>query len=195
MRSRSLLAALALCGIAAWSAAAQPDGALAQKFDSIVKASLAQDRAVGAVVAVVRDNEPLFFRAYGGMDVEADVPMRTDAIFGIGSVTKQFTAAAILKLRDQGKLSLNDDITEWLPDFDTRGNKVPLRRLLDHTAGIPDVTTRREFRRIGRNAELPRDAMYTLIRNYPFEFPTGTAQIYSNSAYWLLHLVIEKRAG
>jgi D-alanyl-D-alanine carboxypeptidase len=175
--------------------AAQPDGALSRKFDSIATANLAQDRAVGAVVAVVKDNEVLFFKPYGKFDVEANVPMRPDAIFGIGSITKQFTAAAILRLRDQGKLSLDDDLTKWLPDFPARGNKVPLHRLLDHTSGIPDVTTRPGFGQIVRNATAPREAMYEAIKRYPFDFPTGTAQIYSNSAYWLLYLVIEKASG
>jgi CubicO group peptidase (beta-lactamase class C family) len=181
--------ALALILIVTGNAAAQP------RFDSIARANLAQDRAVGAVVAVVKGDDTLFLETYGKMDVESDVPMRPDAIFGIGSITKQFTAAAILKLRDRGKLSLDDDVTKWLPDFDTRGNQVPLRRLLDHTSGIPDVTTKPAMREIGRNAALPPDAMYARIKRYPFEFATGTAQIYSNSAYWLLHLVIEKASG
>ena len=73
--------------------------------------------------------------------------MPVDAVFPIGSVTKQFTAAAILQLRDAGKLSLDDDITKWLPDFDTRGNKVTLRQLLDHTSGIVDITEMPEFAR------------------------------------------------
>ncbi|HEV2146162.1 MAG TPA: serine hydrolase [Longimicrobiaceae bacterium] len=187
--------ALALAAIALSTVAAQSSRTLGQKFDSIASANLAQDRAVGAVVAVVRGDDTLFFRGYGKMDVERDVPMRTDAVFGIGSITKQFTAAAILRLRDQGKLSLDDDVTKWLPDFDTRGNRVPLRRLLDHTSGIRDVTTMEEFRILTRNAVFPRDSMYALVERHPFQFPTGTAQVYNNAAYWLLHLVVEKASG
>ena len=65
--------------------------------------------------------------------------MTVDTVIQIGSTTKQFTAAAILQLRDQGKLSLDDDITKWLPDFETRGNKVTLRHLLGHTSGIAEL--------------------------------------------------------
>ncbi len=194
-RLATSLPLVVLCATAAVPVAAQPNPALTQTFDSIASANLAQDRAVGAVVAVVRGADTLFFRGYGRMDVEADVPMRTDAIFGIGSITKQFTAAAILRLRDEGKLSLDDDITRWLPEFDTRGNRVPLRRLLDHTSGISDVSAMPDFRGLWRNADVPRDSMYALIRRQPFQFPTGTAQVYNNSAFWLLHLVIERASG
>jgi D-alanyl-D-alanine carboxypeptidase len=187
--------ALALGARGASAAAAQAGPDLAQRLDSIAGANLAQDRAVGAVVAVVRGSDTLFFRGYGRMDVEAQVPMPTEAIFGIGSITKQFTAAAILQLRDEGKLSLDDDVTRWLPDFDTRGNRVPLRRLLDHTSGIRDVSGMPELRAMARNAGFSGDSIYALIRRQPFHFPTGTAQIYNNSAYWLLHLVIERASG
>lgn len=175
--------------------AAQPSRTLSQKFDSIATENLAQDRAVGAVVAVVRGNDTLFFRSYGKMDVASDEPMTTDAIFGVGSITKQFTAAAILKLRDEGKLSLEDDLTKWLPDFDTHGHEVSLRRLLDHTSGIHDLTETRKFRELVWSKSFPRDSIYALIKRYPFQFPPGTAQVYNNSAYWLLHLVIEKASG
>ena len=195
VRLRPSLAAMVVMSIGVSTPAAQSGPTLAQRFDSIASANLAQDRAVGAVVAVVRGNDTLFVKGYGKADVESDVPMPTDAMFGIGSITKQFTAAAILQLRDQGKLSLDDDITQWLPDFDTRGNRVPLRRLLDHTSGITDVTTTPEFRTLVRNAAFPRDSMYALIKRHPFQFPTGTAQVYNNSAFWLLHLVIEKASG
>ena len=116
-------------------------------------------------------------------------------MFEIASVTKQFTAAAILQLRDQGKLSLDDDITRWFPDLDTRGNKVPLRRLLDHTSGIGDVTGVPGVGMLLTNLGLQRDAMYGLIKLHPFQFPTGTAQVYNNSAYWLLEFIIEKASG
>lgn len=111
-------------------------------LDSIAAADVRQNRAVGTVAAVIKGADTLLFEGYGRANVEWDVPMPTDAMFEIGSVTRQFTAVAILQLRDQGKLSLDADITKWLPDFDTRGNEVPLRRMLDHTSGITDVTLR-----------------------------------------------------
>ena len=141
----------------------------------------AMTRSVGIVAAVVRGKDTLlvkFYRAYGKSDVEGDVPMTVDTMFPIGSVTKQFTAAAILQLRDQGKLSLDDDITKWLPDFETRGNKVTLRHLLGHTSGIADLAEMPELRamQLMRNPTVTRDDVYKVISRYPFMFPTGTMQ-------------------
>ncbi len=182
--------AAALLAIAAASPlAAQPRAAT---FDSLAAANLARDRTVGAVVGIAKGAETPFLAPYGKADVESDVAMGTDAVFAIGSITKQFTAAAILQLRDQGKLSLDDDITRWFPDFDTRGARMPLRRLLDHTSGIPNVP---ELNRFRGDPNASRDTIYAIIRRSPPRFAPGTAQMYSNRAYWLLHLVIEKASG
>jgi CubicO group peptidase (beta-lactamase class C family) len=189
------LAAVSIGATAVATAVAQSRPTLAQTLDSIASSGIVEGRAAGMVAAVVRGNDTLLFKAYGRADVEWDVPMPADAMFEVGSVAKQFTAAAILQLRDQGKLSLEDDVTKWLPDFDTRGNRVPLRRLLDHTSGIVGLTEMPEFDILVSNPRFPRDSAYALIRRYPFQFPTGTAQIYNNSAFWLLGLVVEKASG
>jgi CubicO group peptidase (beta-lactamase class C family) len=193
---RATLVALAAVSIGASTATAQANrAALIARLDSIAASPVAGNRAVGIVAAVVRGNDTLLLKSYGKADVEWNVPMPTDAMFEVGSIAKQFTAAAILQLRDAGKLSLDDDITKWLPDFDTRGNKVPLRRLLDHTSGIHDLTETPEFRSLVSNRVFPRDSAYALIKRYPFDFPTGQAQLYSNSGFWLLGLVVEKASG
>ena len=181
--------------VASASSALSQGASLTPKLDSLAAGPVAQKRAVGLVAAVVRGRDTLLFKSYGKADAEADVALPLDAMFEVGSVAKQFTAAAILQLRDAGKLSLDDDITKWLPDFDTRGNKVPLRRLLDHTSGIMGLTEMREFGALVGNEEFPRDSAYALIKRYPFQFPTGTAQVYNNSAFWLLGLVVEKASG
>jgi CubicO group peptidase (beta-lactamase class C family) len=195
IRLRPTVLALALTALAVADAAAQTGRPLAERLDSIAGSGIVANRAPGMVAAVVRGNDTLLFKAYGRANVEWDVPMPADALFEIGSVTKQFTAAAILQLRDRGKLSLEDDIAKWLPDFDTRGNRVPLRRLLDHTSGIVGLTEMPEFEILVFNPLFPRDSAYALIRRYPFQFPAGTAQIYNNSAFWLLGLVVERASG
>ena len=192
---RSYLVALTSIAIGASAATAQSGRTVVQMLDSIAESGVLENRTAGLVAAVVKGNDTLLFKPYGKADVEWNVPMPADAMFEVGSVAKQFTAAAILQLRDQGKLSLDDDITKWLPDFDTRGNKVPLRRLLDHTSGIVGLTEMPEFDHLVTNPRLPRDSAYALIKRYPFQFPTGTAQVYNNSAFWLLGLVIEKASG
>jgi CubicO group peptidase (beta-lactamase class C family) len=147
------------------------------------------------VAAVVKGNDTLLMKGYGKANVEWDVPMPADAMVEIGSVTKQFTAVAILQLRDEGKLSLDDEITKWLPDFDTRGNNLTVRRLLDHTSGLVGLTEMPEFDLLVWNQRFPRDSAYALIKRYPFQFPTGTAQMYNNSAFWLAGLIVEKASG
>jgi CubicO group peptidase (beta-lactamase class C family) len=193
---RSMLVGLFLLASSISSAAAQPDrDALVRKLDSLAGSGVLENRAVGITAAVVRGNDTLLLKGYGKADVEWNIPMPVDAVLEIGSVTKQFTAAALLQLRDEGKLSLDDPITKWLPDFDTRGNTLTLRRLLDHTSGIKGITEMPEFGLLVENSRFPRDSGYALIKRYPFQFPTGEAQIYNNSAFWLLGLVVEKASG
>jgi CubicO group peptidase (beta-lactamase class C family) len=188
---------IALVSLDASAAFAQSGGALARQLDSIAGAGVREKRAVGIVAAVVRGRDTLLLRAYGQSDVEADVLMAEDAVLAIGSVTKQFTAAAILQLRDQGRLSLDDAITRWLPDFDTHGNPVTLRHLLAHTSGIDELAQMPELRaiRLLRNATVTRDSVYRVISRRPFRFPTGTMQMYSNTGYWLLGLIVERVSG
>jgi CubicO group peptidase (beta-lactamase class C family) len=188
---------LALISIGASTATAQARTGLVQQLDSIAGAGVRENRAVGIVAAVVKGKDTLLLKAYGKGDVEGDVPLTTDTIFQIGSTTKQFTAAAILQLRDQGKLSLDDEITKWLPDFQTRGNKVTLRHLLSHTSGIGALGEMPELRaiRLMHNATATREDVYKVINRHPFQFPTGTMEIYSNTNFWLLGLIIEKASG
>jgi CubicO group peptidase (beta-lactamase class C family) len=195
VRLRTTLTALAVISIGASTVTAQSGRTQAQKLDSLAGSGVLENRVVGTVAAVVKGNDTLLFKSYGKANAEWDVPMATDAMFEIGSIAKQFTAVAILKLRDEGKLTLDDDITKWLPDFDTRGNKVPLRRLMDHTSGIVGLTEMPEFGLLASNPRFPRDSAYALIKRKPFQFPTGEAQIYNNSAFWLLGLVVEKASG
>lgn len=188
---------VAFLSLGASTALAQSAPALVQRLDSIAGAGVRGNRAVGIVAAVVRGNDTLLLNAYGRLDVEGDVTMAGDAVLAIGSVTKQFTAAAILQLRDEGKLSLDDGITRWLPDFETRGNTVTLRHLLGHTSGIEDMSRMPELRaiRLMRNPTVTRDSVYQIIRRHPFRFPTGTMQMYSNTGYWLLGLIVERASG
>src|SRR4029078_1371750 len=100
---------------------AQRRGATTLALDSLAAAPVQSQRVTGLVAAVVRGGDTLLMKAYGNADVEWDVPMTTDAMFEVGSIAKQFTAAAILQLRDAGKLSLDDEITKWLPNLVVRG--------------------------------------------------------------------------
>lgn len=163
-------------------------------MDSIAESPVLEGRVAGLAVAVIRGPDTLLMKGYGMADLEWQIPMPVDAVFEIGSVTKQFTAAAVLKLRDQGKIDLDADLSQYLPDFDTQGHRIPVRRLLDHTSGMRGATEMESFRTINTQ-DLPRDTLLDLIAAEPFDFAPGEALIYNNSAYILLGHIIEKVSG
>jgi CubicO group peptidase (beta-lactamase class C family) len=169
---------------------------LVAALDSAARAHAAQDVVAGVSVAVVRGADTLLLKGYGRVDLEWDIPTPADASasYEIGSVTKQFTAAAVLQLVEQGKLDLDADMTEYLPEFDTQGHRVPVRRLLDHTSGIKGYTEMPVFRELAMK-DLPRDTLVSMVEAEPFEFEPGTALIYNNSAYFFLGLIVEKVSG
>lgn len=172
-----------------------PDRAtMRASIDSVVASYLAGGKAAGMSIAVVRGRDTLALKGYGFADLEFDVPTPDRAIYEIGSVTKQFTAAALLLLQERGRLSLDDPVTKYLPDYPTRGHTVTLRRLLDHTSGIKGYTEMPEFGTLMMR-QLPRDSLVALFASKPFEFAPGEASVYNNSAYVLLGLIIEKVSG
>lgn len=192
MRKRNGLLSLLLITLATPAAAQHPTPALA--VDSIVKAALQDGRVAGISVAVVKGRDTVALDGYGFADLEFDVPTPDRALYEIGSVTKQFTAAALLLLQEEGKLSLDDDVSKHLPDYPTHGRRISLRRLLDHTSGIKGYTEMPEFGELMLR-KLPRDSLVKLFAAQPFDFEPGEAQIYNNSAYFLLGLIIEKASG
>ena len=189
------LAAAALLVLAPGDGAAQRSRAESVRLmDSIAASPVVEGRVAGLAAAVVRGSDTLLIKGYGKADLEWDAAMTSDAVFEIGSVTKQFTAAAILQLRDAGKLDLDADITRYLPDYPVNGRRIPVRRLLDHTSGIKGYTEMRSFREINTRA-LPRDTLVGRFAAEPFDFEPGEALIYNNSGYFLLGLIIEKVSG
>jgi CubicO group peptidase (beta-lactamase class C family) len=162
--------------------------------DSIVADALKGGRAAGMSIAVVRANDTLVLKGFGYADLEYDVPTPARAIYEIGSVTKQFTASAILLLAEQGKLSLDDELTKYLPNYPTHGQRLTIRRLMDHTSGIRGYTEMPGFGAI-MTRRLARDSLVAMFASAPFDFPPGDALVYNNSAYFLLGLVIEKVSG
>jgi CubicO group peptidase (beta-lactamase class C family) len=162
------LVALALSAhfLAASPTAAQgkSKAAIQKSVDSVAAAYLKDKQAAGMSIAVLRGADTLVMKGYGYADLELDVPTPARAVYEIGSVTKQFTAASILILRDQGKLSLDDEITKFLPNYPTQGHKVTVRRLLDHTSGIKGYTELPKFGTI-MTRHLPKDSLLALFQN------------------------------
>jgi CubicO group peptidase (beta-lactamase class C family) len=168
--------------------------ALVATIDSIVSAPIKAGKVVGASVAVVKGRDTIAVRGFGKANLELDVPTPPRASYEIGSVTKQFTGAAIMQLVEQGKVSLDDPITNYLPDFKFGGRKITVRQLLDHTSGMKGYTEMPEFREL-TTVSRPIDTLLKLIRAKPFDFEPGEEQIYNNSAFFLAGLVVEKVSG
>ena len=188
-------AALALAAVASPALAQQRDrSAIVQAIDSVVASYLNDGKAAGMSVAVIKGRDTLALKAYGSADLELGVPTPARAVYEIGSVTKQFTAAAILQLQDDGKLNLDDDVTKYLADYPTQGHKISIRRLLDHTSGIRGYTELPKFGTI-MSRKLPKDSLVALFKNEKFDFSPGEAEVYNNSAYFLAGLIIEKVSG
>jgi CubicO group peptidase (beta-lactamase class C family) len=137
----SALLATALATALATTAHAQDTRALVRYTDSVATAAVAEHRTAGVSVAVVKNGRTILAKGYGFADLENDVPANPETVYRIGSITKQFTSAAIMRLMEQGKLSLDDTIQKFLPNFPTQGNRVTVRHLLSHTSGIKSYTS------------------------------------------------------
>lgn len=165
--------------------------------EAIVDAMLSevtQGDSPGAAVLVSRDGKTLFEKAYGYASIEHHVRVTPQTKFRIGSITKQFTAAAILRLQEQGKLSVDDPLSKFLPDY-PRGSEVQLRHLLTHTSGIHSYTDKPDFL---ETVSVPIKSSEDHIRSFqndPYDFAPGERWSYSNSGYFLLGYIVEKVSG
>lgn len=188
------LAALCLSAPRITYAQAKSRAELVGRIDSIMEAPIKAGRVVGASIAVIRARDTIAVRQYGKANIELNVATPPNAIYEIGSITKQFTGAAVMQLVEQGKLSLDDDISKLLPSFDATGHHITLRRLLDHSSGIRGYTEMPEARSLFP-FDLPRDTLLRLIEKAPYTFEPGEEQIYNNSAFFLVGLIIERVTG
>ena len=199
IRFRSFAAAFAavlLVGSLATPLAAQQKSRaqMVSAIDSVVASYLKGGKAAGMSIAVIKGRDTLALKGYGSADLELNTPTPARAVYEIGSVTKQFTAAAILQLRDAGKLSLTDNILKYLPNYPTQGHTITVGQLLDHTSGMKDYTSLPKFGTIA-SRNLPRDTLIAMFQAEPFDFNPGELQLYTNSAYFLAGLIIEKTSG
>ncbi|WP_224487752.1 serine hydrolase domain-containing protein [Robertkochia flava] len=166
---------------------------LERTADSLFQTAIDSSMLAGGEVLVYKDGDTLLRKTYGKASIELDVPMPKNAVYEIASVTKQFTAAAILKLAEEGKLSLDDPMTKYI-DFDTQGYDVRIHHLLNHTSGIFQVKMLPDFWNIVQRP-FTQDSIIAMIEKQGMMFPSGEAQFYNDSAYQILGLIIEKISG
>ena len=187
--------ALLAAALATTSVRAQDTRALVHFVDSVANAAVSEHRTAGVSVAVVKNGRTVLAKGYGFADLENDVPATAETVYRIGSVTKQFTSAAIMRLVEQGKVSLDDTLQKFLPNFPTQGNRVTVRHLLNHTSGIKSYTSLGpKWARVMR-IDLAPDSLVALFANEPFDFKPGDQWLYDNSGYFLLGMIIEKVSG
>ncbi len=148
----------------------------------------------GAAVLIAKDGKILLRKGYGLANLELGVPVKPDMVFEIASVTKQFTAAAILLLQERGKLSVDDEITRYLTDYPAQGQKITIDHLLTHRSGIPDYTGLPEWWPRMRE-DLTVQQLMSLFKDKPLAFNPGERTAYSNSGYVVLGAILEKVSG
>ena len=164
-----------------------------EPIERAINQEIARRGGVGATVAIVENGRPLLAKAFGRRSTDSPAPIGDDTLFGIGSVTKQFTAAAILLLAEQGKLSVNDKVAKYYPGL-TRANEITILDLMNHVSGYPDYypldfVDRRMLKAI---------ATGDLIKQYAgmrLDFEPGTRWSYSNTGFVLLGAILEKASG
>ena len=147
----------------------------------------------GCCVLVSREGNILYSKGFGAANLEHDVSVTTKTKFRIGSVSKQFTAAAILKLCEEGKLSVDDPLSKHMPDY-PRGDEVTIHHLLTHTSGIQSYTSQPDFLETVASPTTVEKRIES-FRDKPFDFSPGEKWQYNNSGYFLLGHLVEKLSG
>jgi CubicO group peptidase (beta-lactamase class C family) len=162
------------------------------KVDEYMKAAVEIERFTGSIL-VARDGQPIVSKSYGMANVELDVPNTPQTVFRLASLTKQFTAAAIMMLQERGKLNTGDSICKYLIDCPTVWQPITIRHLLTMTHGIAGAT----LTEIGalRGLPVPHDQWLEATKKKPLAFAPGEIFRYNNSGYTLLGLIIERVSG
>ena len=148
----------------------------------------------GTAVAVIQDGDVIHKAGYGLANIEWNIAVGVDTVFELGSLTKPFTATTIMMLVEQGKIRLDDSITEYLPDYHTSGHDVTIHHLLNHTSGIFNFTYTSDFLEAVQKNKSPQQVAAEIQRR-PFDFKPGARFKYNDSGYVLLGLIIEQASG
>ena len=166
---------------------------LEQQINQVLEAQF-EDNGPGAVFLVAKEGEVIYQNALGLANLELEAPMQPDNVFEIGSMTKQFTSIGILMLMEEGKLSLQDEITIYIPDYPTQGHTITIHHLLTHTSGIKNFTSVKGLNAIAQKDMEPLE-MIDFFKNEPMDFAPGEAFKYNNSGYVILGYIIEQASG
>ncbi len=159
--------------------------------DSVGHLAIEKDDVFGLCIGVAKGDDLICVKGFGLANVERDISTTPDIVFRIGSITKQFTAVAILHLIEESKIHLDDPLTKFFPDYPLPAGKATIQHLLQHTSGIYDFTRLRTYRR-DRQVNATPDEVLDRFKDLPLDFKSGEKHQYCNSGYFLLGLIIEK---
>jgi CubicO group peptidase (beta-lactamase class C family) len=200
-RCKWLVALAALCLVAAPFALAQspapsPPSAqqLVARVDEYMNAAVKVSHFSGSIL-VARDGQPVVSKGYEMANYELNVANTPQTAFRLGSITKQFTAMAIMMLQERGKLNVNDPLCKYLENCPAAWQPITIRHLLTHTSGIPNYTSFPGFFEKNSTQPYTSAGLVDLFRDKALDFPPGEKFAYSNSGYHLLGLIIEKVSG
>jgi CubicO group peptidase (beta-lactamase class C family) len=166
---------------------------LEAKIDSVITTVFKDKNGPGGVFLVAKDGKPIYRKAFGKANIELDVNMKPENVFQIGSMTKQFTAMAIMMLKEKGKLNVNDNISRYIPDY-PNGNNITIHHLLTHTSGIKDFTKMKSIMSIARKDMTPKE-LVDFFKDESVDFQPGEKFSYNNSGYVILGYIIELVSG
>jgi CubicO group peptidase (beta-lactamase class C family) len=165
-----------------------------KETDSIIRAYANVNKFNGTAL-IHYHNTTLFEKSYGWQDAENKVPNRNESIYQIASLTKSFTALVIVKLSEEGKLSVKDPVSKFITDY-PRGNEITIENLLTHTSGIYEPLRNKEYFRLLHTREsITESRELSFFKDEPLDFEPGTQFSYTNSGYILLGIIIEKVTG
>jgi CubicO group peptidase (beta-lactamase class C family) len=164
---------------------------LSKKINELIEESY-KSIAPGCVILLAQNNKIIYEKSFGTANLELKVLMQPEMVCRIGSITKQFTAVAILQLIEKGKIALNDSIQRFIPDFPNKGYSITIEHLLSHTSGIIGYDALNTGNRNVIRIDFPAKDIIDSIAPLPLDFVPGTKYTYSNSNYFLLGYIIEQ---
>lgn len=166
---------------------------LTDKIDKMILTEFKDKMGPGGVFMVAKNGKIIYQKAFGKANLELDINLTTENVFQLGSMTKQFTAIAILMLEEQGKLDVDHTISIYIPDYPS-GDSITLHHLLTHTSGIKDFTKMKTITDIAQKEMTPK-LLVDFFKNEPSDFKPGEKFEYNNSGYVLLGYIIELVSG
>ncbi len=171
-----------------------PGDRLTKSIDSLVSPQF-EGNQPGISILIAKKGRIVYQKAFGSANLELNTPMRPDMVFRIGSVTKQFTAIAILQLVEQGKISLQDSVQKYIKDFSSKGAVITIENLLTHTSGIVDYTSKDDPDPYIERRDFTPEFLIHYFKDDPLHFKPGSKYEYSNSNYVLLGYIVQLVSG